>query len=48
MGHGLTDNYLRVVCQAGAALRNSFSQVELVAIAEGGIEGRIVASPPET
>jgi threonylcarbamoyladenosine tRNA methylthiotransferase MtaB len=43
MGQGLTDNYLRVLCQDGAALRNRFSEVELAAIAEGGITGRIVA-----
>src|SRR6185295_19331247 len=29
MGQGLTDNYLRVLCQDGAALRNRFSEVEL-------------------
>ncbi len=43
VGQGLTDNYLRVLCQDGAALRNRFSEVELAAIAEGGIAGRIVA-----
>jgi len=43
MGQGLTDNYLRVICAAGAALRNRFSEVELMEIAEGGIAGRIVA-----
>jgi threonylcarbamoyladenosine tRNA methylthiotransferase MtaB len=43
MGRGLTDNYLRVVCRDGAALRNRFSEVELVEITEGGIAGRIVA-----
>jgi tRNA A37 methylthiotransferase MiaB len=43
MGQGLTDNYLRVLCRDGAALRNRFSEVELAAIAEGGIAGKIVA-----
>jgi threonylcarbamoyladenosine tRNA methylthiotransferase MtaB len=43
VGHGLTDNYLRVLCAAGAALWNRFSQVELAAITAGGIAGRIVA-----
>jgi threonylcarbamoyladenosine tRNA methylthiotransferase MtaB len=43
MGQGLTDNYLRVVCRDGAALRNRFSQVELTEITDGGIAGRIVA-----
>jgi threonylcarbamoyladenosine tRNA methylthiotransferase MtaB len=44
MGQGLTDNYLRVLCPQGAALRNRFSQVELAEITDGGIAGRIVAS----
>jgi threonylcarbamoyladenosine tRNA methylthiotransferase MtaB len=43
MGQGLTDNYLRVVCEDGAALRNRFSEVEMVEITENGIAGRIVA-----
>ncbi len=43
MGQGLTDNYLRVVCRAGAALRNRFTEVELTEITEGGIAARIVA-----
>ena len=42
MGQGLTDNYLRVVCEAGATLRNRFSEVELTEITEGGLAGRIV------
>ena len=42
MGHGLTDNYLRVVSKEGAALRNRFSEVELTAVAGGGLVGRIV------
>ena len=42
MGQGLTDNYLRVLCEAGAVLRNRFSEVELAEITEGGIAGRIV------
>jgi len=45
VGHGLTDNYLRVICAAGAALRNRFSEVELVEITEKGITGRIVRGP---
>jgi tRNA A37 methylthiotransferase MiaB len=43
IGQGLTDNYLRVVCRDGAALRNRFSEVELTEITEGGIAARIVA-----
>lgn len=39
MGRGLTDNYLRVYSPAGAALRNRFSEVELVALADDGIAG---------
>ena len=42
MGQGLTDNYLRILCRDGAALRNRFSEVELAAITDGGIAGRIV------
>lgn len=42
MGQGLTDNYLRVLCEEGAALRNRFSEVELTAINEEGVVGRIV------
>jgi len=40
MGHGLTDNYLRVFAPEGAALWNRFSDVELVALAAGGVEGK--------
>jgi threonylcarbamoyladenosine tRNA methylthiotransferase MtaB len=43
MGQGLTDNYLRVVCEKGAGLWNQFSEVELTAIAGEGVLGRIVA-----
>jgi threonylcarbamoyladenosine tRNA methylthiotransferase MtaB len=43
VGHGLTDNYLRVICEAGATRWNRFSEVELTQITEGGIAGRIVA-----
>jgi threonylcarbamoyladenosine tRNA methylthiotransferase MtaB len=43
MGHGLTGNYLRVLSPEGAALWNRFSEVELTALAEDGIVGRIVA-----
>ncbi|HEX3556140.1 MAG TPA: tRNA (N(6)-L-threonylcarbamoyladenosine(37)-C(2))-methylthiotransferase MtaB [Thermoanaerobaculia bacterium] len=42
MGHGLTDNYLRVQCPAGAGLWNRFSEVELVALAADGVRGEIV------
>jgi len=42
MGHGLTDNYLRVQCPAGAALWNRFSEVELVGLADDGVRGEIV------
>lgn len=43
MGHGLTDNYLRVLSPDGAALWNRFSEVELVGLAPGGVLGRVVA-----
>ena len=45
MGHGLTDNYLRVLSADGAGLWNRFSEVELVEIAEGGVRGRVIAGP---
>jgi threonylcarbamoyladenosine tRNA methylthiotransferase MtaB len=43
MGHGLTDNYLRVLSAEGAGLWNRFSEVELVGLAEDGVHGEIVA-----
>jgi len=43
MGHGLTDNYLRVLCPEGAGLWNRFSEVEVVGVAEEGVLGTIVA-----
>jgi threonylcarbamoyladenosine tRNA methylthiotransferase MtaB len=42
MGQGLTDNYLRVLSAEGAGLWNRFSEVELTAIVQEGIVGRIV------
>ncbi|HEX6904521.1 MAG TPA: tRNA (N(6)-L-threonylcarbamoyladenosine(37)-C(2))-methylthiotransferase MtaB [Thermoanaerobaculia bacterium] len=45
MGHGLTDNYLRVLSPEGAALWNRFSEVELTGLAEGGVRGRLAGSP---
>jgi threonylcarbamoyladenosine tRNA methylthiotransferase MtaB len=46
MGQGLTDHYLRVYLRdpapAGAALWNRFSEVDLVGLAPGGVEGRLV------
>ncbi len=43
MGHGLTDNYLRVLSAEGAGLWNRFSEVELVGLAADGVRGEIVA-----
>ncbi len=43
LGHGLTDNYLRVLCPEGAGLWNRFSEVEVVGLAAEGVVGRIVA-----
>jgi threonylcarbamoyladenosine tRNA methylthiotransferase MtaB len=40
-GQGLTDNYIRVFSPAGAALRNQLVEVELVALAPGGMIGRL-------
>jgi threonylcarbamoyladenosine tRNA methylthiotransferase MtaB len=42
MGQGLTDNYLRVFSEAGAALWNRFSEVELIELAEGGVRGEVL------
>ena len=46
MGQGLTDHYLRVylrdLAPAGATLWNCFSEVDLVGLAPGGVEGRLV------
>jgi threonylcarbamoyladenosine tRNA methylthiotransferase MtaB len=42
MGQGMTDTYLRVVSEAGAGLWNRFSEVELVAVGEDGVVGRVV------
>lgn len=40
--HGLTDNYLRVICAGDAGgLWNRFSDVELTALAEDGVSGRV-------
>ena len=39
-GQGLTGNYIRVFAAAGAALRNQLGEVELVALADGGMIGR--------
>jgi threonylcarbamoyladenosine tRNA methylthiotransferase MtaB len=43
LGQGLTDNYIRVVSPAGAALWNRFAEVDLVALAEDGMLGELVA-----
>ncbi|HEY4588071.1 MAG TPA: tRNA (N(6)-L-threonylcarbamoyladenosine(37)-C(2))-methylthiotransferase MtaB [Thermoanaerobaculia bacterium] len=42
LGHGLTDNYLRVLCPEGAGLWNRFSEVEVVGLAEEGVQGKVV------
>jgi threonylcarbamoyladenosine tRNA methylthiotransferase MtaB len=41
MGHGLTDNYIRVLCPDGAGMWNRFGEVELVDLAEDGVVGRL-------
>jgi threonylcarbamoyladenosine tRNA methylthiotransferase MtaB len=43
MGHGLTDNYLRVFSETGAGLAGQLTPVELVALTEGGVVGTIPA-----
>jgi threonylcarbamoyladenosine tRNA methylthiotransferase MtaB len=42
-GQGLTDNYIRVFSPAGAELWNQLCEVELVALAPGGVTGRLPA-----
>jgi threonylcarbamoyladenosine tRNA methylthiotransferase MtaB len=48
MGHGLTDNYLRVHSPDGAGLWNRFSEVEVTGLAGDGVWGEVVAAeaPP--
>ncbi len=46
IGQGLTDNYVRVLSPEGAGLRNQFSRVDLVGIAEDGVLGTLVGVPP--
>ena len=41
VGHGLTDNYLRVICPEGAGLWNRFTDVEVTGLAEDGVAARI-------
>jgi threonylcarbamoyladenosine tRNA methylthiotransferase MtaB len=48
VGHGLTDNYLRVFNEAAAGLWNRLTEVELVELAEGGVIGRLVAEVAPT
>jgi threonylcarbamoyladenosine tRNA methylthiotransferase MtaB len=43
VGFGLTDNYLRVHCPEAAPLRNTFSEVLLVAAGEGGLRAELLA-----
>lgn len=42
MGQGLTDNYLRVLAEDGAALWNRFTEVEIVGLAEDGVQGKVM------
>lgn len=44
LGHGLTDNYLRVLSPEGAGLWNRFSEVEVVELGEDGVVGRVCVS----
>jgi threonylcarbamoyladenosine tRNA methylthiotransferase MtaB len=48
MGHGLTDNYIRVFSPEGAGLWNRFSRVELGDLLEDGVTGRLVDPHPLT
>ena len=43
MGHGLTDNYLRVFSEAAAGLTRQLTTVELVGLTAGGVMGTIPA-----
>jgi threonylcarbamoyladenosine tRNA methylthiotransferase MtaB len=42
-GQGLTDNYIRVWCDAAAGLWNQVAEVELTELIAGGMIGRLVA-----
>ena len=41
-GQGLTDNYIRVFSPEGAGLWNQLGAVELLALAPGGMLGRLI------
>jgi len=44
LGHGLTDNYLRVFSASAAGMAGRLSEVELVALTEGGVSGTPIRS----
>jgi threonylcarbamoyladenosine tRNA methylthiotransferase MtaB len=44
VGQGLTDNYIRVLSEDGAALWNRFAEVELLGLAQDGVAGRVLQS----
>jgi len=48
MGHGLTDNYLRVFSAAAAGLSSQLTEVELVELTEGGVVGKPCVALPAT
>ena len=41
IGQGLTDDYVRVLCPEAADLAGSFAEAELIAVAAGGVLGRL-------
>ncbi len=41
MGQGLTDDYVRVLCPEAADLAGTFAEAELIAVAAGGVIGRL-------
>ncbi len=44
LGHGLTDNYLRVFSEAATGMAGRLSDAELVALAPGGVQGTPILS----
>lgn len=44
VGHGLTDNYLRVICAEGAGLWNRFTEVEVTGLVDDGVSASFPAA----
>lgn len=44
VGHGLTDNYLRVICAEAAGLWNRFTEVEVTGLVDDGVSAALPAA----